>query len=75
MSEPTTKSRLREIAITQIRDALLDLQSTNRRLREIAITQIRDALLDLQMSDSGFYEDVAQVALDALDWLEEHTHE
>jgi len=35
-----------------------------------AVDQIRDALATLSYAADGFYEDEAQVALDALDWLE-----
>ncbi len=48
-------------------------KTINWTLRAKAITQIRDALATLAYTDSGFHEDVAQVALDALDWLEEYT--
>lgn len=39
-------------------------------LLEKAVTQIRDALATLSYAADGWYEDEAQVALDALDWLE-----
>jgi hypothetical protein len=39
-------------------------------LAEKAYAQIRDALAALSYAADGHYEDEAQVALDALDWLE-----
>src|SRR6185437_1481754 len=35
-----------------------------------ALAQVRDALVTLQWASDGFYEDEAQVALDAVDWIE-----
>jgi len=37
---------------------------------ERAIAQIRDSLCTLSYAADGHYEDEAQVALDALDWIE-----
>jgi hypothetical protein len=37
-----------------------------------AVDQIRDALATLSYCSDGHFEDEAQVALDALDWLEDH---
>ena len=37
-----------------------------------ACDQIRDALVTLSYAADGMYEDEAQVALDALDWIEAH---
>lgn len=37
-----------------------------------AITQIRDALATLSYASDGHFEEEAQVALDALDWIEAH---
>jgi hypothetical protein len=42
------------------------------QLAKRATEQIRDALATLTYAADGWYEDEAQVALDALDWLEEH---
>jgi hypothetical protein len=42
------------------------------QLAKRATDQIRDALSTLTYAADGWYEDEAQVALDALDWLEEH---
>jgi hypothetical protein len=41
------------------------------QLIEKAVTQIRDSLATLSFAADGFYEDEAQVSLDALDWIEE----
>jgi len=46
-------------------------QLTEEALRAQAIAQIRDALVTLFFA--SVYEDEAQVALDALDWLEANT--
>jgi len=35
-----------------------------------ALAQVRDALVTLQWASDGWYEDEAQVALDAVDWIE-----
>ena len=46
---------------------------TGADLAPLAYEQIRDALVTLSYASDGFYEDEAQVALDALDWLEANT--
>ena len=48
------------------------LEADRRMLRKRALEQIRDALVTLSAVDNDFYEDEAQVSLDALDWLEEN---
>jgi hypothetical protein len=47
--------------------------TTGADLAPKAYAQIRDALAALSYAADGHYEDEAQVALDALDWLEANT--
>lgn len=46
------------------------LSERERELAPKAVAQIRDALATLSYASDGHFEDEAQVALDALDWLE-----
>lgn len=39
-------------------------------LKRQAFAQVREALLTLHWAADGFHEDEAQVAMDALDWIE-----
>lgn len=42
----------------------------DRVMYDRASEQVREAVLQLHYASDGFYEDTAQVALDALDWID-----